>query len=90
MLNTVQSLVTKKRVTENTSSFAAPVMRADIPQGNGPAAWVTERHGNRQAARKLREADPRRARIYLRLPALRHSSEFMHVGPAGGKAIHST
>jgi len=66
------------------------MIRADIPQGNGSAAWVTEHHGNRQAARKPNEADPGRGGIYLRLPALRHFSEFMHLGSAEDKAIHST
>lgn len=90
MLNTVQSLVTKKRIKENTSSFAVPMIRADIPQGNGSAALVTEHHGNSQAARQPRQADPGRGSIYFRLPAFRHFSEFMHLDPAGDKPLHST
>lgn len=84
MLNTVQSLVTKKRVTENASSFAAPVIRGDIPPGNGSAAWEMEHHGNRQAARKPGEAKPRggAANTSGSLHS-RHFSELRFLGPAG-------
>lgn len=91
MLNTVQSLVTKKRVTENASSFAAPVTRGDIPQDNGSASWEMEHHGNRKTARKPGEADPGEGQQIPQAPCtqdMSHNSGSWVLQEI--KAIHST